>query len=236
MSQLGIDELYADNMFGNLNEPHLACALLLDVSGSMSGEKIRSLNEAIKRFKEQICKDEIARKRVEVAIITFGQYAEIVSDFKPIPQMPTPDLVTRGRTPMAEGIQLAIDLVKKKTKLWQTMGTPCHKPWIFMITDGASTSDEQDMKLAAQRIAEEENKGTVGKMKFWALGVGDYNKEELFSLTNRVLELQSYNFVNIFDWLSESMSSISNSQVGTDVELDLLPEDTKIADRDPNRL
>ena len=32
------------------NEPHLACVLLLDTSGSMSGEPINSLNRAINDF------------------------------------------------------------------------------------------------------------------------------------------------------------------------------------------
>ena len=36
-----------------LSEPHLACVLLLDTSGSMAGAPIDSLNRAIEDFKQK---------------------------------------------------------------------------------------------------------------------------------------------------------------------------------------
>ena len=44
--QLTMDRIYG-NEIASLTEPHLACALLLDTSGSMQGAPIRSLNESI---------------------------------------------------------------------------------------------------------------------------------------------------------------------------------------------
>ena len=35
------------------------------------------------------------------------------------------------------------------------------------------------------RIKEEENKGSHGRVSFWALGIGSYDSEELFGLTKR---------------------------------------------------
>ena len=63
-----MDRIYG-NEIASLTEPHLACALLLDTSGSMQGAPIRSLNESIQKFKATIMADPIARKRVEIAII-----------------------------------------------------------------------------------------------------------------------------------------------------------------------
>ena len=60
--QLNFNELFGDSVSA-IGEPHLACVLLLDVSGSMRGNPINSLNDSIRRFKEQVCMDEIARKR-----------------------------------------------------------------------------------------------------------------------------------------------------------------------------
>lgn len=42
------------NSFG---EQHLACVLLLDTSGSMSGDSIKNLNSAIARFRENVNRD-----------------------------------------------------------------------------------------------------------------------------------------------------------------------------------
>lgn len=217
------------NSFG---EPHLACALLLDTSGSMHGTPIQNLCAAVQRFKENLSRDPIARNRVDVAIISFNTEAEMVSEFMPITEMPTPNLTAYGRTNMAAGIQLAIDRVKQRTAFYQSLGTPCHKPWIFMITDGASTCNYQEMQDAARRIKEEESKGSHGHLSFWALGVGNYDSSEMFELTPRVLELQNMDFNGIFDWLSESMSAISQSHVGDRTEFGDLPPGSRKADPD----
>ena len=68
--QLNFDDLFGDSV-SVVGEPHLACVLLLDVSGSMSGEPIWNLNKAIRRFNEQVRPDDIAKKRVDVAVVTF---------------------------------------------------------------------------------------------------------------------------------------------------------------------
>lgn len=117
-------------------EPHLACVLLLDTSGSMSGDPINSLNNAIKDFKTKTSMDDLAQKRVDIAIITFDDHAQLVQDFTPISQMETKELKTGGCTNMPEGINLAIDKVKERNRFYASMGTPCFKPWIFMISDG----------------------------------------------------------------------------------------------------
>lgn len=208
------------------NEPHMACVLLLDTSYSMIGEAINSLNDAINRFKEQTMSDHIARNRVDIAIISFDSKVELIQDFMPVSAMETVRLVPKGTTAMAKGIQFALDKVKERNRFYNAMGTPCFKPWIFMITDGCPDCDE-DMYGAMLRIAEEEEKG---KLKFFALGVKNYNKEVLFSLTKRVIELKDVNFSSIFNWLSESMVAISVSRVGESVPLGNLPEDARKAE------
>lgn len=231
--QLTMNEFFGEKI-SSFGEPHLACALLLDTSGSMAAgtRAIDSLNKGIKRFKESVMSDPIARKRVDVALITFNSAVEVVSDFVPVSAMPTPDLQAEGRTDMAGGILAAIDLVKKRTAFYQNLGTPCHKPWIFMITDGCSTSSEYEMREAADRIRMEEEKGSHGRLSFWALGVDNYSQKELFALTDRVIELKDENFIGIFDWLSESMSCISQSHVGEKIEFDPLPDNARKAEMD----
>ena len=229
--QLNMEEFLGETIV-SFGEPHLACALLLDVSGSMAGEPIWSLNAAIKRFKEQVSSDPIARQRVDIALVAFGSEVEVISDFVPISEMPTPALEAGGRTEMAQGIQTAIDLVKNRTQMYSQLGTPCHKPWIFMITDGLATSNQGEMIQAAERIRTEETKGSHGHLSFWALGIDNYDKDQLFSLTNRVMELKDQDFSGIFDWLSESMSAISQSHVGERVEFDPLPANARKAEKD----
>jgi uncharacterized protein YegL len=211
------------------NEPHMACVLLLDTSSSMSGAPIASLNKAISDFKEQTSMDELAQKRVDIAIIEFNDSARIVQEFVPLSQMEPISLSATGCTAMGAGINLAIDEVKKRNRFYASMGTPCFKPWIFMITDGAPTDD---ISSAKQRIAEEESKGSHGKLKFWAVGVPGYSKETLTSLTKRCIALDDANFNGIFNWLSESMVTISVSRVDENPQLTNLPDDAKVIPSD----
>lgn len=93
------EQITKEQLFGGIaapSEPHMACVLLLDISSSMKGAPIQSLNEAIAKFKQQVCQDPLARKRVEVAIVTFETHVEIVSDFMPIDQMPAITLEPGG--------------------------------------------------------------------------------------------------------------------------------------------
>lgn len=207
------------------NEPHMACVLLLDTSGSMYGDPIDSLNRAINDFKEQTSMDEQAQKSVDIAIIEFNDSARVVQDFTPISQMQPVTLTAGGLTAMGEGINLAIDKVKERNRFYNSMGTPCFKPWIFMITDGGPTDD---ITAARQRILDEESKGTHGKLKFWAVGVPGYNKETLTSLTKRCIALNEAKFNGIFNWLSESMVTISVSRVDENPQLGNLPEDAHV--------
>ena len=205
-------------------EPHMACVLLLDTSGSMEGGPINSLNKAINDFMEQTSMDDLAQKRLDIAIIEFNDYARVVQEFTPLLQMKPVSLTAGGVTSMGEGINLAIDKVKERNRFYAEMGTPCFKPWIFMITDGAPTDD---IALARQRILEEEQKGSNGKLKFWALGVPGYREDVLISLTKRCIELSDTSFKGIFDWLSESMVAISVSRVGDNPVLGDLPDNAR---------
>lgn len=210
-------------------EPHMACVLLLDTSGSMSGDAINSLNRAINDFKEQTSMDELAQKRVDVAIVEFNDTARVVQDFTPLSQMEPVTLSATGCTAMGAGINLAIDIVKERNRFYNSMGTPCFKPWIFMITDGAPTDN---IDSARQRIIDEESKGTHGKLKFWAVGVPGYSKETLTSLTKRCIALDEASFKGIFNWLSESMVTISVSRVDENPQLNNLPSDAQVIPTD----
>jgi uncharacterized protein YegL len=215
------------------NEPHLACVLLLDTSSSMSGPPINSLNKALQDFQKKVSMDELAQKRVDIAIVEFNDSARLVQDFTPISQMSPITLQAIGSTAMGAGINMAIDMVKARNQFYsEKVGTPFYRPWVFMITDGAPTDD---ITVAARRIKEEESKGTYGKLKFFALGVPGFNEKILVDLTShqkpqRIMELEDVDFKGIFNWMAKSMVLISASRVEEDVQLSPLPQNVNRID------
>lgn len=209
------------------NEPHVACVLLLDTSGSMGGQPIESLNKAVNDFKVQTGMDELAQKRVDISIIEFNSEVNVVQDFVPLPRMEPVRLEASGMTSMGRAIDLAIDKVKERMRFYASMGTPNFPGHIFMITDGAAT-DNMDAAIARVHLEQDEKK----KIKFFAIGVENYDKDMLKSLTKRCIELEGTNFEGIFNWISKSMVQVSVSKVGQNPQLPDLPQGASVIPSD----
>ena len=58
--------------FAENPEARCPCVLLLDTSGSMQGTPIDALNEGLYALKEDLMKNSLASRRVEVAVVTFN--------------------------------------------------------------------------------------------------------------------------------------------------------------------
>jgi uncharacterized protein YegL len=58
--------------FANDREKRCPVILLVDTSGSMSGDPIEQLNRGLSFFKEDVLRDAQTSLSIEVAIVTFG--------------------------------------------------------------------------------------------------------------------------------------------------------------------
>jgi uncharacterized protein YegL len=204
----GIDS-FADNP-----EPRCPCILLLDVSGSMDGQPISELNEGLRYFKEELSSDELAKKRVEIAIVTFGESVQVQNDFQTTLSFIPPRLVANGSTPMGKAILEGLQLLKRRKDEYRMNGISFYRPWIFLITDGEPTDEWQ---TAAALVKEgEKNKSFA----FFTVAVQNANMNNLKQIAIREpLKLQGLKFRELFQWLSNSMKSVSSSTPGTTVQL-----------------
>ena len=209
----------------NVGEPHLPCVLLLDVSGSMEErEKIKKLNEAVRLFYETLKKDPLAMGRVEISLVTFGTNVKVIAPFVPAENFKVPELSAYGMTAMNEAICFALDETDQRKRDYQAEHMKYFQPWIFLLTDGYPTDDNNGDYLE-RAIREVKERTQQKKLNFIPMAIGDGDTSNLKRYTDGgvVLKATEQNFQDAFVWLSQSLTIGSNSHPGQDVVSPELP-------------
>lgn len=228
---------FPDPEFVDNPEPRCPCVLLLDTSGSMKDEKkiplglspvqrltndgqatrivrpIDELNAGLIAFRNELMGDELAVKRVEISLITFGPVRRL-TDFQSPDVFRPPHLNAEGDTPMGAAIEKAIDLLNERKASYKQNGISYYRPWIFLISDGEPTDYWQraaDLVTAGERAK---------AFAFFAVGVEGAKFDVLSRISMRQpLRLNGLRFRDMFMWLSASLSSVSRSTPGDEIQL-----------------
>lgn len=211
MNELDLVQL-ADNP-----DPRAPCLLLLDTSASMAGAPMAALNEGLRAFKSDLMDDELARRRVEIAVVAFGNGGvHTAQEFVTVEDW-VPDVLTAGgSTPMGAAIARGVEMLKERKEMYKQAGLQYFRPWLFLITDGEPTDRWEEAAQLAKR--EDSANGLV----FFAVGVERANMERLAQIAppaRKPLKLKGLMFSELFLWLSQSQQRVSHSRVGEQLEL-----------------
>lgn len=187
------------------------CVLLLDTSGSMQGTPIADLNDALRRFAQDLSEDKGLQLSLELSVMTFGPVRQ-VSDFTPASAFVAPTLTADGPdTPMGAAVLSALEKLQERKDFYKGQRVSYHQPWLVMITDGQPT-DPENMPSAKIRIRDLESQR---KLVFIAAGIEGADMRTLADLSVRpTVPAKSANLVKLFEWLSKSLSIKSQSRPG----------------------
>ena len=194
--------------------------LLCDTSRSMAGDRINQLNSNLYTFKQAVSEDDTAAERVEVAVVTFADKVTLEHEFALMRNFNPPKMKAGGGTNLAGGIHFALDLVEKRKRNYRDNGIPYYRPWLIILTDGMSGNTPTEMDEAGQAIAHAERRSAL---TCFPIGVGTEGRDALErSLKGPGLppkELDPNKWREFFQWLSASVSTVSNSRSGDIVPL-----------------
>lgn len=135
-------------------EPRHLYTLVLDVSASMEGNPIKELNEGLTLFKEEIEKDELARMRLELCIVTFSDDTKTIiepNEFLKIDKWPEP-LTAGGSAQLLDGVREGIKHSQDRKQFYKRVGLNYDPPLILLITNSRVDSGEKEKGLTEELL------------------------------------------------------------------------------------
>jgi uncharacterized protein YegL len=110
----------------------LPVILLLDASGSMGGEKIRNLNDAVRDMLDVFRDTENSETEIWVAIITFGAQVKLHQKLVSAGNIQWHDLSAGGSTPLGVALQMAKAMIEDK----DVVPSRAYRPTVVLVSDG----------------------------------------------------------------------------------------------------
>lgn len=180
--------------------------LLLDTSGSMSGEPIEAVQNGLATLRSALNNEPQALETVYLSIITFNDRAQQDTPLTELSQFQIPQLRAGGCTALGAALKLVAECAEREVAKNTPEAKGDWKPLVFLMTDGEPTDDISE-GLAAF------------KQRKWGVVVAcaagmSANESVLKSITENVYRLDTANSETIkayFQWISQSVASSSRS-------------------------
>lgn len=149
----------------------LPVILLLDISGSMAGEKVAALNMAVREMLDTFGSQSAQEQSIHVSIITFGGCVHVHTPLTPAAQVKWSDLHADGGTPLGEALSEAKRLIEDR----QQIPSRAYRPAVVLVSDGQPTDEWQ------HSLREFIDAGRSSKCDRMAMAIGADADEKILS-------------------------------------------------------
>lgn len=201
--------------------------LLLDTSGSMSGDPIEAVRQGLKALLADLRTDPMALETAHLSVITFNSTAQQVVPLTELTQFTEPQLDAGGSTALGAGLRKLEECVAREVRKSSGDQKGDWKPLVFLMTDGQPT----DSWESAADVLKQKKMGNVIAC---AAGAGA-DTALLKRVTEVVVELKSLQQEELkafFKWVTASIkfksTSSSVQQVSGDAPISLPPPPPQI--------
>ena len=188
--------------------------LLLDTSGSMTGEPIEAVKNGVQMMIHSLRQNPQAIETAFVSIITFDSNAKQLIPLTDLASFQTVDLKAAGTTVLGAALSLLADKLENEVTKTTLEQKGDWKPIVFIMTDGVPTDDWQTgfQKLKAVK------KGLI-------VGCAAGNNADdkvLKEIADQVVRLSNTDADSIgkfFQWVSASIATTSTKLEETGIDL-----------------
>lgn len=199
---------------------------LLDTSGSMKGEPIQALNNALSGMINTLRVDAQASETLWISIITFDREVNEIVPLTDLPSFQLPEIICprSGPTNTGKALEVLFEKVNKEIR----KGTPTQKgdwrPLLFIFTDGKPSDG-----LLYSQIIPKIRSLNFGAIIGCAAGASADNSK-LKELTENVIHLEtadSSTLKQFFKWVSDTIDH-GNKSMGTTDSVSLPPPPSEV--------
>lgn len=176
--------------------------LLLDTSGSMSGEPIEAVKNGVQILVSTLRQDPYALETAFLSVITFDSSAKQVVPLSELASFQSPNIAATGTTALGEALGLLADRIDAEVGKTTADVKGDWKPLIFIMTDGVPTDDWQKGLNRLKQVR-------TGVIVACAAGQGA-DTSILKQITEVVVQLDTADSSTIkafFKWVSASVST-----------------------------
>ena len=193
--------------------------LLLDTSGSMSGEPIEAVKNGVQVMISSLRQNPQAIETAFLSVITFDSVAQQIIPLTDLASFQMVDLKATGVTALGEALRLVSNRIENEVAKTTTEQKGDWKPLVFIMTDGVPTDDWLPglAEFKRQKVA-----FTVA----CAAGSGA-DTAVLKQITDNVVSLDTADSTSIgkfFQWVTASIGVTSTKVEDAGKEISLLKE------------
>ncbi len=192
--------------------------LLVDVSGSMCGEKIEAVKNGMQVLHSALRKNPYALESAYISVLTFGSDVKQVVPLTEVALFQPPTVAARGGTSLGGVLKKVTECAQNEVQNTTAEEKGDWKPLVFLMTDGYPTDD-------LQRGLDVFKTYKWGTVVACAAG-SDADESALQKITENVVRLDVADAATIgayFKWVSASIS-YGSEKVDSGSEVDGLSE------------